>query len=270
MRQITFAPTFPAWQNAVRHALTEKLPPEKIAWEELGGDQPALAMFNENHDDASSKKASHFRVPKSFFQIARRVACHRDPRRWALLYSLLWRLTHDEPRLMEIFVDSTVNELMRMDKAVRRDVHKMRAFVRFRIAQYEDVEWYVAWFEPEHHIVELNAPFFRDRFAAMKWAILTPDRCVQWDGTQLSFIEGIPKSKAPTDDAVETLWINYYRHIFNPARVKTRAMQAEMPKRYWKNLPEAAVIPSLLDEAPKRVEKILHSGAMNHTHDEKP
>jgi DNA polymerase len=47
--------------------------------------------------------------------------------------------------------------------------------------------WHVAWFEPEHHIVELNAPFFRDRFANMRWSILTPTRCVHWDGNDLSF-----------------------------------------------------------------------------------
>jgi DNA polymerase len=34
-------------------------------------------------------------------------------------------------------------------------------------------------------------------------------------------------------------------------------MQAEMPKKYWKNLPEAAVIPALLEEAPRRVEAMI-------------
>jgi DNA polymerase len=45
---------------------------------------------------------------------------------------VLWRLTHGEPKLLEIIVDPDVHELSRMDKAVRHDVHKMRAFVRFR------------------------------------------------------------------------------------------------------------------------------------------
>ena len=34
-------------------------------------------------------------------------------------------------------------------------------------------------------------------------------------------------------------------------------MQAEMPKKYWRNLPEAALIPSLLQEAPRRVEAMV-------------
>jgi len=34
-------------------------------------------------------------------------------------------------------------------------------------------------------------------------------------------------------------------------------MQAEMPKRYWKNLPETSIIPILLQEAPRRVSQMI-------------
>ena len=146
-----------------------------------------------------------------------------------------------------------------MDKAVRRDVHKMRAFVRFRTVAAEKggTPWYVAWFEPAHHIVEANAPFFRDRFASMRWSILTPDRCAYWDGAALHFTTGLTRAEAPDADAIEPLWRQYYANIFNPARVKVRAMQKEMPKRYWQNLPEAELIPTLLRQAPTRVETMI-------------
>lgn len=68
-----------------------------------------------------------------------------------------------------------------MAQAVRRDLHKMKAFVRFRSvhderfrAHPEDGPLHVAWFEPEHHIVGAVAPFFARRFTQMRWAILTP------------------------------------------------------------------------------------------------
>ncbi len=186
--------------------------------------------------------------------MAERVSCHREARRWALLYRVLWRLTHGEPRLLEIAVDPDMHALQQMDKAVRHDLHKMRAFVRFRAVVHQGGTWYVAWFEPQHYIVERNAPFFRDRFAGMQWSILTPERCAHWDGATLTFTAGVPRSEAPEADAMEDLWRTYYGHIFNPARVKTRAMQAEMPRRYWKNLPEAEIIPALLEQAPRRVE----------------
>jgi len=264
MQQLTFAPNFSAWQKVARRVLADGIPPDKIAWEELGDAQPSLGMFaeEENGGGEDEKEVVRLRVPRDFVERAQRVSCHRDPRRWTLLYRVLWRLTHGEPHLLEVTVDGDVHELTRLDQAVRRDVHKMRAFVRFRAAEHQGATWYVAWFEPEHHIVERNAPFFRDRFAGLRWSILTPDRCVHWDGANLSFTVGVAKSEAPTEDAVERLWVNYYSSIFNPARVKTHAMQAEMPKRYWKNLPEASVIPSLLEEAPHRVrEMIAHSRA---------
>jgi DNA polymerase len=144
----------------------------------------------------------------------------------------------------------------------------MRAFVRFREIKLEPEPWFVAWFEPAHHIVERNATFFLNRFAAMHWSILTPDRCAHWDGTQLTFTAGVTKDQAPTDDTVEPLWLTYYAHIFNPARVKETMMQSEMAKKYWKNLPEAALIPELLSEAPKRVAKMRAASAAKDVPDE--
>ena len=258
MHQITFAPTFSAWQRAARAAVIEAIPPGEIHWQELAADQPALALFDEVESAATDRERAAIRVPKSFLETARRVACHREPERWGLLYRVLWRLTHGEPRLLEIAVDPDVHRLQQWDKAIRHDVHKMRAFVRFRAVSLAGGEqWYVAWFEPQHHIVELNAPFFTDRFAALRWSILTPDRCAHWDGKAVIFTAGMTRADAPPDDEIEPLWLQYYAHIFNPARVKIHAMQAEMPKHYWKNLPEAALIPALIREAPARAETMI-------------
>ena len=251
-----------------RTALAAGWEPGGVVWEELGADQPALPLFDE--DSAQSGTPSAIRVPRAFVEMAQRVACHRDPVRWGLLYRVVWRLTHGEPHLLQVMVDPDVDALGRLDKAVRHDVHKMRAFVRFREIEHGGAAWFVAWFEPEHHIVEYNAPFFRDRFAGMRWSILTPDRCAHWDGRQLSFTAGVPKSEAPAGDAAEALWLTYYESIFNPARVKVDAMLAEMPKRYWKNLPEAAVIPALLQDASHRVEEMIARSQQNGESDAHP
>lgn len=268
-RQITFAPTFTGWQKAARRALCAGLRPDQLMWEELGAEQPGLGIFEEGELAADAgKEATPFRVPRAFVEIAQRAACHRDPRRWALLYRVLWRLTHGEPKLLEVPVDDDVHTLAAMDKAVRHEVHKMRAFVRFREVRADDGSWYVAWFEPSHPIIEMNAPFFVDRFAGMRWSILTPDRCMHWDGEHLSYTPGVPKSEAPDSDAMENLWRTYYGHIFNPARVKVKAMQAEMPKRYWKNLPEATLIPAMLNEAPARVDAMVEASRRKVAQDE--
>lgn len=148
-----------------------------------------------------------------------------------------------------------------MAKAVRRDVHKMHAFVRFREIAAEAGAWFVAWFEPQHHVVEAAAPFFVDRFAAMHWSILTPDRCAHWDGRALTFTGGVDRDAAPTKDATEDLWRAYYASIFNPARVKIGAMTKEMPRHYWKNLPEAELIPQLLAESSPRRDTMVAASA---------
>ena len=261
MEQISFLPTLTHWQTAARRALQSGLAPDQIAWVEIGETEPDLALFEEAEPLGSPAPAREIRVPKRFLDLARRVSLHRDSRRWALLYRLLWRLTHGQSHLLEIASDADVAQAADFEKAVRHDLHKMRAFVRFREVTHTGEKWFVAWFEPQHHIVEDNASFFADRFASLRWSILTPDRCAHWDGREISFTAGVARSSAPEGDEMENLWRTYYANIFNPARVKVHAMQAEMPKKYWRNLPEATLIPSLLREAPSRVETMMRKSA---------
>ena len=87
-----------------------------------------------------------------------------------------------------------------MEKAVRRDIHKMRAFVRFRKIGEAPSERYVAWFEPEHLIVERNAAFFVRRFTGMRWTILTPRR------RRLGWREAVDRpGRAPSDAPARTI-----------------------------------------------------------------
>ncbi len=134
---------------------------------------------------------------------------------------------------------------------MRRDRHKMTAFVRFREIDAPDGARFVAWFEPEHYIEELTAPFFVDRFASMRFAILTPRTSILWDGA-LRFGPGARREDAPPLDDFAGAWDVYYRSIFNPARLMKRAMLKEMPKKYWANLPETRQIPAMSSAARPR------------------
>jgi len=104
-----------------------------------------------------------------------------------------------------------------------------------------------------------NAGFFIRRFTQMRWAILTPDASVRWDGQQLHTGPGAQRSDAPPPDAGEALWLTYYRHIFNPARLKLNMMKKEMPTRYWHNLPEAALITELAHTAHERSARMVEA-----------
>ena len=97
-----------------------------------------------------------------------------------------------------------------------------------------------------------TAGFFVRRFTSMRWSILTPELSIHWDGSTLTEGPGATRGDAPEGDPVEEVWKTYYASIFNPARVKVKAMTKEMPKKYWKNMPETALIGELLAGAQKR------------------
>ena len=91
----------------------------------------------------------------------------------------------------------------------------------------------------------------------MPWSILTPDLCAHWDGHAVSFTPGVAKAEAPTEDRLEETWRRYYASIFNPARLKVKAMQTEMPKKYWRNLPEASMIKPLIAGAERATGEMI-------------
>jgi DNA polymerase len=199
-------------------------------------------------------------VPRAYADLANLVLCHTDGARFALLYRLLWAL-RGRRDILDDAAHPDVAQARLMARAVRRDVHKMTAFVRFRAAGDHGGAVYVAWFEPEFHIVEAAAPFFARRFTAMRWTILTPKGSVYWDGRALRFGPPAERSEAPGPDPLEDIWRSYYAAIFNPARLMVKAMQKEMPKKYWKNLPEASLIPGLIAGAGKRAEAMVAAEA---------
>ncbi|MBD0272006.1 MAG: TIGR03915 family putative DNA repair protein, partial [Acetobacteraceae bacterium] len=250
---------FPGWRAQARRLLAAGVPPEGVEWR-VAGEAPGL-FAGGGVPDRVTPGPTAATVPRAFVDLSETAIRHRDPERFALLYRALWRLTHGEPALMRVSTDPDVARLEAMAKAVRRDAHKMHAFVRFRRIETEDGPRFVSWFEPEHHILEAEAGFFVRRFAAMRWSILTPTASAHWDGGALAIGPGARRSDAPAEDAHEDLWRAYYASIFNPARLKPDAMRAEMPVKYWRNLPEARLIPSLIAEAPRRAAEMVERGA---------
>ena len=240
-----------AWRAAARAALRAGVAPERIDWN--GGDQGSLLGGADLQTLAAVRDAP--RVPAEFLALADAAVCHRDGDRHGLLYRILWRLAEGERSLLQRASDPDVHRARTLAQAVRRDAHKMKAFVRFRAVPGADEE-FVAWFEPGHWIVDRVAPFFARRFAGMRWAIVTPYRTALWDGEALAFGPGGSRGDAPAEDAREDLWRTYYAHIFNPARLNPTMMRSEMPQKYWKLLPEAALLPDLMREAGVRVREM--------------
>ncbi len=248
---------FPGWRDAVRGLVLDQVPPDQVVWQV--GEEPGQLFTGQMPVVAAERGA--FSVSRGFIDLARSAILHSDRQRFALLHTLLDRVLR-EPGLMEDQADPLVRKVEGLAKAVRRDVHKMRAFLRFReVPAGADHDGsgtrYVAWFEPEHHIVRANAGFFVERFATMRWSILTPDISIHWDGRTLTEGPGASKADAPDGDPVEAVWKTYYASIFNPARVKVGAMLREMPRKYWKNMPETALVPQLIAGAQAREQAMV-------------
>lgn len=238
------------WREQARALIARQIAPKLIVWR-VGDDPPDLFA---PQSFAAFGDTPALVVPRRFFELASTVIRHRQPARFSLLYRLLWRITRGERRLLAVLSDPDVVRAEAMARAVHRDVHKMKAFVRFRSTAVEGAEHFVAWFEPQHFIVERVGPFFVRRFAGMPWSILTPDCSAYWDGERLSFGPGTDRSEVPSEDALAEIWRRYYASIFNPARVKLKAMKGQMPVRYWKNLPEARLIAPLAAGASRRMQ----------------
>lgn len=285
---------FDGWRNHARALVQAGISPDQVLWNEPGGSGDLFAAVGQK-PPVAPENAPPVRASKAFLDQARMAICHSDPARFAVLYRLLWRLQRNG-KALEDKADPDVARLADLTRAVRRDIHKMRAFVRFRqivevpeTADEESLEInqvrsdspgnpsateplpdaaalseiahrYVAWFEPDHHILRTNARFFVRRFANMRWSILTPRGAMHWDGQSL--VEGPPAKKedAPEDDAVEDLWRSYYSSTFNPARLKIGAMMKEMPRKYWKNMPETALISELIAGAQARSAAMVSAG----------
>ncbi|MDR6832659.1 MULTISPECIES: UdgX family uracil-DNA binding protein [unclassified Sphingopyxis] len=253
MREVVLARPgdFAEWRDAARGLLAAGVAPEDVSWR--GADEGA-SLFG---DDAPPASAGAVSLPRELLAMADRVICHRDTGVPARLYRIMWRALRDR-QLLGRRTDPDIDWLGNTDKAIRRDIHKMHAFVRFRRLGEDNAgrESFAAWFEPDHYILRLTAPFFRRRFYGMDWAIFTPDARAIWHDETLTYGAGGTKDEVPAADVVEDQWRTYYGAIFNPARVKIDAMRAEMPKKYWKNLPEAQDIAPLLAGAGARVERM--------------
>ncbi len=259
---------YSGWRRAARNLLGAGVRPEEVSWR-MPDEAPDLFAGDAPPAAQPIALPNALIVPRDFLELAELAIRHSDGERFALLYSLLWDGRHD-PGLLRNPAEARMVRLHAMARAVRRDAHKMHAFVRFREIDTPEGERSVAWFEPEHHIVEAEAGFFQRRFAALRWSILTPRRCAHWDGEALGFTDGARRADAPAGDAAEDLWRTYFASIFNPARLKPDAMRAEMPKKYWKNLPEARIIPELMQGAEGRLRAMLGQEAKPPARRQKP
>ncbi|MFC5496587.1 TIGR03915 family putative DNA repair protein [Caenimonas terrae] len=206
------------FREEARSLLAHQVPPDQVDWRTAdNADQFAEVVPADARGSKHVPRAAMAIVPASFLRLCEIVVLHRDPDRFALLYRLLWRLVH-EPGLRSDPIDPDMLAAQQMGQAVRRDLHKMKAFLRFKPLEDNngDSPLHLGWFEPSHHILEAAAPWFVRRFAQQRWAILTPERSVRWTpaSERLEFGPGVAGAPAHVPHPDDAFLLAGYSGIF--------------------------------------------------------
>lgn len=181
------------------------------------------------------------------------------------LYRVLWRWWHGD-RAVASAADEDGARLHVMAKSVRRAKHDMIAYVRFYRRDNAGMPEYLAWYEPEHDVLGHAAEHFARRMGTSSWWIGTPQGAALWDGHVLQ-VSGVPADvtairASVAADQIETLWLAYYRSIFNPARLNETALRRHMPVRFWKGLVEGPLIPAMIAEARNGARRVAQASAV--------
>lgn len=261
---------FDGWRAAARGLIVRRVPPGSVQWMAPGGGGDLFAGPPASPPPAPPPPApgpaaapvSPLRVPRELMALLQTAACYRAEDRWAFLYKVLWRWQQGQQEVMSM-ADEDGNRLQTMARAVRREEHDMHAYLRFRERPADGgAPRFVAWFEPAHDVLPQVARHFADRMGRATWLIATPDATVLWDGAALHASGPLARSAADIEDAGEALWLTYYRSIFNPARLNPDVMHGHVRARFWKNMPEAALVPEMVSQAAAGARRVGQAGAV--------
>ena len=242
---VRLAQSFDEWRAAARELIARGVAPASVQWQSQAGDGDLFAAMPE----ATDTSAPPLRLPRQLVELLESAACFNVADRWAFLYQVLWRWQQGQHDVISP-ADPDGARLYGMAKAVRREEHDMHAYVRFRERpQEQGAPRFVAWFEPTHDVLPQVARHFARRMGNISWMIATPTATMMWDGETLHAGPALMRGPADIDDAGEALWLTYYRSIFNPARLNADLLRSHIPSRFWKNLPEGAIVPAMVSGA---------------------
>ncbi|MFP5437029.1 MAG: TIGR03915 family putative DNA repair protein [Bacteroidia bacterium] len=148
------------------------------------------------------------------------------------------------------FGNTYVMAIDKMDQKVRREAHRMKAFIRFQ--KTADGIYYCP-VEPDFNVLPLIATFFKDRYADQQWIVYDVKRRyglyynlqtveqITYEFVAEIDTRAITLPKELTDDKEELaaiLWKDYFKSTNIPARKNMKLHLQHVPKRYWKYLTE--------------------------------
>lgn len=131
-------------------------------------------------------------------------------------------------------------------RMIRREKHRMEAFIRFHKLQDET---YYSAIEPDFNVLPLLAKHFKNRYTDQKWIIYDMRRNygLFYNLFEVEFItldfatarpDNVISSYTEDEGLYQNLWKNYFKSVNIPARKNTKLHMRHIPKRYWRFLTE--------------------------------
>lgn len=169
-----------------------------------------------------------------------------EAREKLILYAVKY-LVQEKRNIFQNFADNYMMQIFKIIKSVKREKHRMEAFVRFQ--QLQDSSFY-AHIEPDFDVLPLIVPHFKSRYASQKWMIYDLRRAygVHYDLEQIDFFVPDYQMKKnlhnpshllhEKEHNFELLWKNYFNSTNIRERKNTKLHLQHLPKRYWKYLTE--------------------------------
>jgi uracil-DNA glycosylase family protein len=165
-----------------------------------------------------------FNLPRALVSLASVAIQAREPDRFGLLYSLVWR-THAGEKLLEDDGDTDMALARRLALLVRAEAHRMRTNMRFLQVAGDGGTRYLGWYVPAHFVLPANAQLIARRFPNLAFSIITPDGAAHWDGSRLLFSTGL--KHIADDDALQAWWERHGAQLLEQAEPGTSVPEAE-------------------------------------------
>jgi probable DNA metabolism protein len=144
------------------------------------------------------------------------------------------------------FGDPHVLILRQTEKKMRRERHRMTAFVRFMLGKDN---LYYALIEPDFDVLPLLTSHFSGRYADQRWLIYDTRRTygIYYDLETVQFVyPGTETTQhsitslvlEESEELYQQLWSDYFKSTTIKARKNMKLHLQHVPRRYWKYLPE--------------------------------
>jgi probable DNA metabolism protein len=207
--------------------------------------------FNKEHSDRVLKGLKQKVSGETLFDIYRVFLSEVEGIENTLLRFIQY-IFSNKNSIEKDFSHPAVIAIADMVKKVRREKHRMEAFIRFQ--KTKDGMFY-AIIEPDFNVLPLIIRHFKNRYADQVWIIYDTRRKfgIHYDGISCSEITidfstaDMEANKDETqldeqEELYQKLWQSYFKSINIEARKNTKLHLQHVPRRYWRYLTEKQVM----------------------------